>query len=161
MPDNDYRRFLDEHASERLAEVGAGEIVDEGGQVMGQHPGYPFFTIGQRKGLGIAHPTPLYVKSLDPVTNQVTVATRGALLGDTCEVDKVNWLVDPPTEPVRIHARIRYNSAGAPAQLIPTDDTIRLEFEQPQLAITVGQSAAFYDDDILMGGGVICMTFGT
>lgn len=161
VPDNDYRRFLDENARDQLAEVGAGEIVDEGGRVMGGHPGYPFFTIGQRKGLGIAHPAPLYVKSLDPETNQVTVATRSALLGDTCEVNRVNWLVDPPTAPVQIHARIRYNSAGAPARLIPTADTFRLEFEQPQLAITVGQSAAFYDDDILMGGGVICRNLDT
>ena len=161
VADNDYRRFLDEQAGDRLAAVGAGEIVDEGGQVMGHHPGYPFFTIGQRKGLGIAHPEPLYVKSLDPATNQVVVADRSALWGDACGVDRVNWLVDPPTEPVWVQARIRYNAAGAPAQLIPAGDTIRLEFEQPQLAITVGQSAAFYDDDILMGGGVICRKLDT
>ena len=159
VADNDYRRFLQTQAEERLVGIGPGEIVDEGGHVMGQHPGYPFFTVGQRKGLGIANKEPLYVKSLEPAENRVTVAARPALLDSGCEVDSVNWLVDPPAAPLRIQARIRYNSAGAPARLIPTGDTVRLEFDQPQLAITVGQSAVFYDGDILLGGGVIRRKF--
>jgi len=155
VADNDYRRFLREYANSQLAEVGEGEIVDETGQVVGQHPGYVYFTIGQRRGLGIAHREPLYVKSLDPAANRITVAPRSALLASVCEVDSLNWLVDPPAAPVRIHARVRYNSPGAPARLIPAENTLSLEFEEPQLAITPGQSAVFYDGDVVMGGGVI------
>jgi len=77
------------------------------------------------------------------------------LLASVCEVDSLNWLVDPPAAPVRIHARVRYNSPGAPARLIPAENTLRLEFKEPQLAITPGQSAVFYDGDVVMGGGII------
>ncbi|UCH62710.1 MAG: tRNA 2-thiouridine(34) synthase MnmA [Fidelibacterota bacterium] len=155
VADNDYRRFLREYTNGQLAKVGEGEIVDETGQVIGQHPGYAYFTIGQRRGLGIAHHEPLYVKSLDPAANRITVAPRSALLASACEVGSLNWLVDPPAAPVQIHAQVRYNSPGAPARLIPAKDTLRLEFEKPQLAITPGQSAVFYDGEVLMGGGVI------
>ncbi len=156
VADNDYRRFLREYANGQLAEVGEGEIVDEAGQVVGRHPGYVNFTVGQRRGLGIAHYEPLYVKSLDPAANRIIVAPRSALLASVCEVDRLNWLVDPPAVPVQVQARIRYNSPGSPARLIPAENTLRLEFEKPQLAITPGQSAVFYDGDVLMGGGVIC-----
>ena len=155
VADNDYRRFLREYADGQLAEVGEGTIVNETGQVMGRHPGYVNFTVGQRRGLGIAHREPLYVKSLEPVANRITVAPRSALLGSTCEVGSLNWLVDPPAAPMQVNARIRYNSPGAPAQLMPDKKRVLLEFEKPQLAITPGQSAVFYDGDILMGGGVI------
>ena len=155
VTDNDYRRFLNEYANGRLAEIGEGEIVDETGRLVGRHSGYVYFTIGQRRGLGIAHREPLYVKSLDPAGNRITVAPRSALLGSVCEVGNLNWLVDPPANPLHVHARVRYNSTGAPARLIPAGGTLRLEFEEPQLAITPGQSAVFYDGDVLMGGGVI------
>jgi len=160
VPDDDYRRFLQEHANGHLAQVGAGEIVDEAGQVVGTHPGYAYFTVGQRRGLGlpgqgIAHSQPLYVKALDPAANRITVAHQDALLGSACEVEQINWLVDTPTTPRRVQARLRYNSPGAPARLIPQGDTVRLELEEPQLAITPGQSAVFYDGEIVMGGGII------
>ena len=156
VADNDYRRFLREYANGQLGEAGEGEIVDEAGQVVGRHPGYVNFTVGQRRGLGIAHHEPLYVKSLDPAANRIVVAPRSALLASVCEVDSLNWLVDRPAAPVRVQARVRYNSPGSPARLIPAENTLRLEFEKPQLAITPGQSAVFYDGDVLMGGGVIC-----
>ena len=155
VTDNDYRRFLSERANGRLSEAGAGEIVNEQGHVLGRHPGYAFFTIGQRRGLGIAGGQPLYVKSLDPAANRITVGPRSALLGSVCEVKQVNWLVEAPSAPRRVEAHLRYNSAGAPALLSPLDGEVRLEFEAPQLAITPGQSAVFYDGDVLLGGGII------
>lgn len=155
VPDNNYRRFLQENCGARLAEIGPGNLVDETGQVLGRHPGYPFFTIGQRRGLGIAHEEPLYVKAIDPSANTVTVAPKSAMLERCCEVDQLNWLVTPPAAACPVQAAIRYNSPGSPAQLIPQGQILRLEFDEPQLAITPGQSAVFYDGDILMGGGII------
>ncbi len=153
--DNDYRRFLSEHAGGKLADVGDGKIVNENGTVIGLHHGYMNFTIGQRRGLGIAHSEPLYVKAIDPVANQITVAPKAALFGSVCDVGDLNWLVDPPTEPVQVHTRLRYNSAGSMARLMPADESVKLEFEEPQLAITPGQSAVFYNGDVVMGGGII------
>ncbi|UCD37990.1 MAG: tRNA 2-thiouridine(34) synthase MnmA [Fidelibacterota bacterium] len=156
VADNDYRRFLDQYANGRVStKVGLGEIVDEDGRIVGQHPGYAYYTIGQRRGLGLAAEEPLYVKELDPEANRITVAPRSALYSSVCELEDVNWLVDRPDTPRRVHAQIRYNSEAASAQLIPMDALVRLEFEQAQLAITPGQSAVFYDGDTLMGGGII------
>ncbi len=155
VPDDDYRRFLSEYANGRLANIGEGEIVDEKGAVIGRHPGYAFYTIGQRRGLGIAHSEPLYVRELDPAANRITVAPQPALMSTICEVHQLNWLVNPPAGPVPVHAWVRYNSAGAPARLIPLGNAIRLEFQEPQLAITPGQSAVFYDGKVLLGGGII------
>ncbi len=155
VADNDYRRFLAGYAGDRLAAVGQGKIVDEEGRLMGRHNGYVNYTIGQRRGLGIAHEEPLFVKALDPTANRVTVAPRPALFSTSCTVGDLNWLVDPPTQPQRVYARIRYNSPGAPARLIPAGETVQLAYDEPQLAITVGQSAVFYDGEVLLGGGVI------
>ncbi|MFB0516825.1 MAG: tRNA 2-thiouridine(34) synthase MnmA [Candidatus Neomarinimicrobiota bacterium] len=155
LPDNDYRRFLQEQAMDQLAKVSEGEIMDEAGRVLGRHRGYVYYTIGQRRGLGIAHKEPLYVKSMDPATNRITVATRPALFQSACEVEQLNWLVDPLATPRLVQARLRYNSPAAPAKLTPQGTTARLVFDEPQLAITPGQSAAFYDGEILIGGGII------
>jgi len=155
VTDKDYRRFLKEHARKELAEVGVGDIVDETGAVLGKHSGYPNYTIGQRRGLGIAFPEPLYVTGLDPATNQVTVAAKSSLLSSICQVTDLNWLVDPPKGPLHVEARIRYNASGVPARLIPGDEGATLEFSEPQLSITAGQSAVFYQEDIVLGGGII------
>lgn len=155
VTDNNYRRFLSEHAGGRLADIGEGKIVDEKGLVVGLHHGYINYTIGQRRGLGIAHSEPLYVKAIDPIANQIIVAPRAELFESACDVGDLNWLVDAPTEPFSVHACIRYNSTGAIARLIPAGESVRLEFEEPQLAITPGQSAVFYNEDVVMGGGII------
>jgi tRNA-specific 2-thiouridylase len=155
IADNDYRRFLREAANGRTSEVSEGDIVDQEGNVLGKHAGHPFFTVGQRRGLGIAYKEPLYVKSINADTNQLTVAPHSSLFSSSCEIKSVNWLVDPPTAQLQVHARVRYNSQGALAQLNPKQSGARLEFEQPQLAITPGQSAVFYDGEVLLGGGVI------
>ena len=155
IADNDYHRFLKEAANGQLSNVTEGEIVNPNGKVIGKHKGYPFYTVGQRRGLGIAHKEPLYVKSINPHTNQLTVAPHSHLFNTTCEIEHLNWLVPVPTTQQRVCAQVRYNSAGADAQLIPMKSGVRLEFEQPQQAITPGQSAVFYDGEILLGGGVI------
>ena len=155
VADHDYRRFLREYANGRMNGIGAGEIVDESGQVIGQHSGYVFYTVGQRRGLGIAHQGPLYVQSLDPATNRITVGPQSALLGSSCTVAQCNWLVDPPDTPRQVLAKVRYNSAATRATLIPMEHVVQLEFEEPQLAITPGQSAVFYQGDVLLGGGII------
>ena len=156
VADNDYRRFLRDQAGERLAEVGTGEIVDEDGVVMGTHPGYPNFTLGQRRGLGLASSEPLYVKELDAAENRITVAPRASLFSAQCTVGEINWLVDPPTSTVQVSGRVRYNATGAAARLTPLGPrSAYLEFDQPQMAITPGQSAVFYAGDVLMGGGVV------
>ncbi len=156
VADGDYRRFLRENAPDRLAAVGIGEIVNEEGLVVGNHNGYPDFTLGQRRGLGLSNPEPLYVKALDPVQNRITVAPRAALFKTHCQVGQLNWLVESPSSEIQVMGRVRYNGSGAPARLIPNGaTTVRLEFDEPQLAITPGQSAVFYDDQVLLGGGVI------
>lgn len=155
ITDNDYARFLKSQGNGRFPNPENGEIIDESGRVIGTHRGYPFYTIGQRRGLGIAHSEPLYVKELNPATNQIRVASHASLFSTVCRVEQLNWLVDEPSAPVQVHARIRYNSIGASAQLTPEGGHVWLNFEEPQLAITPGQSAVFYDDEIVLGGGVI------
>jgi tRNA-specific 2-thiouridylase len=155
IADNNYARFLKSQGNGRLPDLENGEIVDELGKVIGSHRGYPFYTIGQRRGLGIAHTEPLYVKELNPAANQIRVAPQASLYSTLCYIENLNWLVDEPSEPVQVHARIRYNSVGAPAQLTPEGNRFRLEFQEPQLAITPGQSAVFYDHEVVMGGGII------
>ncbi len=156
VADHDYRRFLRQQAPDRLADVGAGEIVNEAGEVLGTHPGYPYFTLGQRRGLGLSGPEPRYVNALDADTNRITVGSRAALLSSRCTVEQVNWLVEPPAAPVDIDGRVRYNGTGTLARLIPTSGaTAQLEFAEPQLAITPGQSAVFYAGEVVLGGGII------
>ena len=154
VPDNDYRRFLEEMIPEQMA-AGVGEIVDEAGEVLGYHQGHAAYTVGQRRGLGIAAPEPLYVTSIDPRSNRISVGGRAALFSGSCQVTDMNWLIPPPVEPIDIHAHIRYNSVGAGAKLIPEKDSAHLEFDEPQLAITPGQSAVLYRDDVVLGGGII------
>ena len=155
VADGDYRRFLQEQAGPQLEQIGSGDILDEAGVVLGAHPGYAHYTVGQRRGLGLSSPEPLYVKALDPAHNTITVAAQQSLYGSRCEVRNLNWLCDPPEGTLQVQARIRYNSSGAAAELSLNGEQAILTFTEPQLAITAGQSAVFYDGDVLLGGGVI------
>lgn len=155
IADNNYARFLRAQENGRMLNLEDGEILDESGQVIGTHRGYPHYTVGQRRGLGIAHKEPLYVKELNPATNQIVVAPQASLYSTSCEVEGLNWLVDAPSGSMNLHAQIRYNSIGVPARLTHKGDHVRLEFKEPQLAITPGQSAVFYDDEVVLGGGII------
>ncbi len=155
VPDKDYGRFLKEGA--KLPDH-KGEIVNTKGEVLGQHDGIQYFTIGQREGLGIGgQKQPLYVISLDPSTNRVIVGTAELLLRDEFIVTNCNWLsIDEPGEPVEVTVKIRYNHKGATALVTAlAGNTARVKVYDPQRAITPGQAAVFYKDDLVIGGGWI------
>lgn len=144
--------FLDKYITPQT-----GEVVDQAGQVLGQHEGVHHFTIGQRKGLGIAHSEPLYVIGLDAGRNRVIVGERSAAFQSECTVQRVNWVsITPPTTPLAATVQVRYRSAPEPATVIPlTADRVRLVFAEPQFSITPGQAAVWYDGEVVLGGGII------
>jgi tRNA-specific 2-thiouridylase len=154
VPDNDYRHFLQQSG---LAQKHRGEIVNLHGQVLGHHDGIEFFTIGQRKGLGISSAKPLYVVDLDVANNRVTVGDDSALAQDEFTVDRCNWIpFDPPPASLELSVKIRYNHPGTPATVTPLGDSkARVKLHTPQRAITPGQAAVFYQDDLVVGGGWI------
>jgi len=160
VADNDYRRFLNEYAPDRMAEIPEGEVVDTVGNVLGTHKGYTHYTIGQRRGLGVAVGEPVYVKEIHPKSNRIVVGDKSEVASKSCTVSGVNWTSGQPlTEPTEVTAAIRYNHQGASATIIPEDDDIvTLKFQEPQNAITPGQSAVFYQDDLVIGGGFIRQT---
>jgi len=157
VPDNNYRSFLEGYTPEQMEQIPKGEIVDTEGNVLGEHDGYPNYTIGQRRGLGVAVGKPVYVKEIRPKTNQVVVGNKKEVSSTICEINGVNWTSGRPLEDETVvTAAIRYNHSGAKAKYIPTGKTTgRLEFDEPQNAITPGQSAVIYDDDMVLGGGFI------
>ncbi|UCE25821.1 MAG: tRNA 2-thiouridine(34) synthase MnmA [Candidatus Zixiibacteriota bacterium] len=157
VADDDYHRFLTEYEAKEGRTYQPGDIVHQDGRVLGQHKGTPFYTIGQRKGLGIAHPTPLYVQKIDVANNRIIVGDDEALFEQECEVENVNWVsISPPELPEQAEVKIRYLHPAASATVTPlTDRTVHVIFDEKQRAITPGQSAVFYRGDLLLGGGVI------
>ena len=157
VADDNYRRFLKEWDEKREIKQEKGEIVHSNGLVLGQHEGTAFYTIGQRKGLGIAYPTPLYVQKIDPVSNRVIVGDDEDIFTTELEAINVNWVaIDPPQEPIEVMVKIRYRHQPALANIIHYDDKkIKISFHDKQRAITLGQSVVFYNKDILLGGGII------
>jgi tRNA-specific 2-thiouridylase len=141
----------------RRAEMPAGVIRDREGHLLGRHEGIHRFTIGQRKGLGLATGIPLYVVGIDPDDASVTVGPREDLERDTLTASRVNWMSgDTPVGPIRTSARIRYRHNEAPATVAPLGDgRARVTFDDPQSAITPGQAVVFYDGDVCLGGGWI------
>jgi tRNA-specific 2-thiouridylase len=154
VPDNDYGKFL---RQAKLAQPHRGDIVDLQGRVLGQHDGIEFYTIGQRRGLGLSSPRPLYVIDLDAVNNRVIVGDDSALVRDEFTVERCNWIpFDHPPETLEVTTKIRYNHPGTPATVTPTGDgKARVKLHAPQRAITPGQAAVFYQDDLVVGGGWI------
>jgi tRNA-specific 2-thiouridylase len=154
VPDNDYGNFL---SAANLVQRHRGNIVDMRGQVLGQHDGVEFFTIGQRKGLGLSSPKPLYVIELDAARNRVVVGDDSALERGSFEVERCNWIpFDEPPEEMRVSAKIRYNHPGTPATVRARPGGGALvTLHQPQRAITPGQACVFYDGDVVVGGGWI------
>ena len=160
VPDGDYAGFIDryleaENATDRLP--GAGEIVDTAGKVIGKHEGIQRYTVGQRRGIGIADDKPLYVVSIEPLKNRVAVGSAEELLAREFTAAGVNWIaLDNPSEPVRAAVRVRYRHTAAPATITPLPDTrARIVFDEPQRAITPGQATVFYREDEVVGGGWI------
>ena len=155
VPDNDYGGFLQQAD---LVQKHHGEIVDARGHVLGHHEGIEFYTIGQRKGLGLSSPQPLYVIELDAENNRVVVGDDAALDRDEFTVDRCNWIscADPP-ERIEATVKIRYNHPGTPATVMRLGaDRAKVKLQTPQRAITPGQAAVFYQDDLVVGGGWIC-----
>ena len=156
------KAFLDAYLPER-----PGEIVLGDGRVVGQHDGIEHFTIGQRKGLGVAWSEPLHVVRLDAAMNRVVVAPRAEAARSECVVGAINWVsIDPPSSPLEVQVQVRYRSAPERARLIPVaadqSDQLaerphrcRLEFLEPQFSITPAQAAVFYDGEMVLGGGLI------
>ncbi len=151
------KRFIDKHI-----ELNEGEIVHVNGKVLGMHNGIQHFTVGQRKGLGIAWPEPLYVKSLDRVKNIVYVADKSDLFNKEAIITEVNWVsIEEPKQEIQVEAQIRYRSHPVKGTLIPLKNfdnptkTFKLIFEESQSSVTPGQAAVFYKGEILLGGGLI------
>ena len=153
VPEDDYKAYLSQHRPHRFR---AGDIVDMQGQILGQHRGLPFYTIGQRKGLGIAAAHPLYVIALDEANNRVIVGRNEELYASSLFASDVNWLMEEPTQEISVHAKIRYGSREVQANVLPLEDgAVKVSFLEPQRAVTPGQSVVFYSGERLVGGATI------
>lgn len=168
VPGNDYKTFLRSHLGESAFH--RGEIYDVDGNFLGEHEGIELFTIGQRKGLPGGSPRPRYVVDIDAETNRVIVGDVDDLITEEFEVDRVNWhpvaaiadrgagITDPGyNEETEAVVKIRYSHPGTPATLTPLKNgRARIRLHEPQKAVTPGQAAVFYQDDVVLGGGWIC-----
>jgi tRNA-specific 2-thiouridylase len=153
IPDNDYAGFIERYRGKQQT---AGEIVDTVGTVLGRHEGYERYTVGQRKGLGLAFGEPRYVVRLEPETRRVVIGTREELGCHTLEGDRVNWLIDSVPSRFRCEAQIRYGHRAAPAEVeLTADDRFKVTFDEPQFAAAPGQAVVLYDGDRVLGGGWI------
>jgi tRNA-uridine 2-sulfurtransferase len=162
IPGGDYNTFLKAYLEEQNQPLPdtAGDLVTTTGEVIGHHQGIQSFTVGQRKGLGLTSPNPLYVLAIHPDSHQVTVGSDDDLLSRDLYANRLNWISIPDLhagEDLRVTIKIRHRHIPAPATLYREgDDKIHAIFDEPQRAITPGQSAVFYQDDEVVGGGWIC-----
>ena len=164
VPDDNYRNFLEQHVQDFNTNYGPGNYIDKNGKVLGKHCGFPRYTIGQRKKLGIALGQPMFVLKIDSERNEVTLGPREEVFNTSFIVDQLNPVkVDKFYEGMRVIAKIRYRSKGVNATLYPTanEQQIRVELDSPIDSITPGQSALFYNEDgDVLGGGVIYQSIG-
>ncbi len=159
VPNGNYVQFIHAYASENKIPLSAGEgdIVTESGEVLGRHNGIHNFTIGQRKGLGFAAGKPLYVLAIEPETSRVIVGDDDILRTTSFEVESVNWIsITEPSKPIRAAVKIRHKHEPAPAiiEALPNSHA-RVTFDSPQRAVTPGQAAVFYSDDVVLAGSWI------
>ncbi|MBI1371358.1 MAG: tRNA 2-thiouridine(34) synthase MnmA [Phycisphaera sp.] len=154
VPDMDYAGLIKRTTP---GDVHAGKVVDVDGNEVGEHEGHQHFTIGQRRGVGVALGYPIYVVDKDAETNTVTVGPRERLAASACEADQTNWLIDPPVDaPLRCTAKIRYNAEPVPAHVRATGEgALRVTFDEPQFAVAPGQAVVCYDGERVLGGGWI------
>ena len=154
VPDGDYVAFLERHTGRHYED---GPIVDLDGKQLGMHHGAIRYTMGQRKGLNLAVGSPIYVCGKDMAKNTVIVGPSEALFSTTFYADRLNWIAfEDLTEPIRVKARTRYHQKEQWATVSPeSDGIVRVEFEEPQRAVTPGQAVVFYQEDLVVGGGTI------
>lgn len=155
IPDGDTQGFLRARVPQAFQ---PGEIVDRSGQVLGTHQGIAAYTVGQRKGLGIAHSTPLYVLEVDPARNRVVVGEQEELAASACRVSEVRWMaISELREPMEAWVRVRYRGAKVAARLVPGENgSVWVEFHEPvRGGVSPGQAAVFYDGPMVLGGGWI------
>ena len=181
IPDGDYARFIERYLEEdgerRVSEndlpvfnrppvqidnlaapkPAPGEIVTTAGEVIGRHQGIHRYTVGQRRGIGVSSPDPLYVVRVDAKNNRVVVGSSDDLLKREMTVERVNWIaIEDLTEPVRVAVKIRSRAEEAQAMVSKREDgSVIVTFDEAQRAVTPGQAAVFYDDDVVVGGGWI------
>ncbi len=155
VPDDRYDRFLGERVPDLHDKLAGGEILFEG-NVVGHHHGYPFYTVGQRKGIG-AHGRKMYVTGIDPENNAVAIGPDEALFRRSLIATRANWIGgDPSDGKLNVQAKVRYKDDATPATaIIESEETFRLTFDEPKRAITPGQSVVLYDGEVVVGGGVI------
>ena len=154
IPDNDHGRYIKNRFPNKVRE---GNFVDKQGNVLGKHKGIVYYTIGQRKGLGIAFGKPMYVVDINPFKNEVVLGSIEDLLNTELVAKDINYIpFDNLKEPMEVEAKIRYSQIPSKAIITPIDDCrVRVNFHEKQRAITKGQSVVFYKDDLLIGGGII------
>jgi tRNA-specific 2-thiouridylase len=156
VPDNDYRGFLKRKVDGLEERVSGGLFVDKDGNVLGKHKGYPFYTIGQRKGLDIALGKPAFVTAIDPNTNTVVLGDEVDLEKEDMQVGKINWIkYDGIAGEMEAITKIRYKDKGSLSSLIPSDNGVTVRFYEKAKGIAPGQSAVFYEGDDVIGGGII------
>ncbi len=154
VPDNDYARLVERRSPDDVVE---GDILDSRGQVVGRHPGHQHFTIGQRRGVGVAFGYPIYVIDRDPDSNTVTVGGKDDLLAEGLTASQTNWLIDDvPGDWRACGVKVRYNSPPSPGRFrVPSPGTLEVRFDRPVSAVTPGQAVVCYDGDRVLGGGWI------
>ena len=155
LPDGDYAAFLEAYRGHAYP---SGNFVDREGRVLGTHKGMIRYTVGQRKGLGLAFGVPTYVISKDAGRNLVRLGSNEELFSSELEAHDAHWILsDPPAHPRRVTARIRHHAPDVPAEVVATDEgCFRVRFDTPQRAVCPGQSVVLYDGDVVLGGGIIC-----
>lgn len=157
IPEDDYPKFLSTLMPEKIS---PGKILDKTGMILGEHKGLPFYTIGQRKGLGIAHKSPLYVISIDTLKNSLIVGEKEDCYSKDFIVRDPNWIsIDRLPQDRKVKVKIRSAMKEDDAVITPADGDVLVRFDRPQWAITPGQSAVFYEGEIVIGGGIIEKTF--
>ncbi|MGI8950724.1 MAG: tRNA 2-thiouridine(34) synthase MnmA [Chitinophagaceae bacterium] len=156
VPDNDYRGFLKRKIAGLEEEVSGGWFVDKNGIKLGEHKGYPFYTIGQRKGLDIALGKPAFVTAIDPSTNTIILGDENELEKNEMTVGKLNWIkYDGITDGMESVTKIRYKDKGCLSNLYVENNTVHVQFYEHVKSIAPGQSAVFYEGDEVIGGGII------
>lgn len=154
VPDGDYAGFIEETADRHVPE---GNFVTPDGKVLGRHKGIIHYTVGQRKGLGLALGYPAFVLEIRPETNEVVIGTHAESMADTLRANHLNFMsIEDLTEPLHVFTKIRYNHKGVWATIEKTgEDEILCTFDEPQRAVTPGQAVVFYEGDYVLGGGTI------